>query len=233
MTQFVEFKETLRGFVRAATNAPKPTDDRAAAALSAEAVLLDADGDTLRTCVADDLVIAVDVETETARGGLRGVVRSGALHVQGVPPMRVKHGAFELFTRTPTDGRRLRYRLWLRDADGTNWTLSGTKLVTNNAHGGPARRAWIETTTLYVVLTPDRADDRTPSEPGYSGVLQVTIRDFARQLTSLRGEPGPAGGMRAVWRLVSFFQSVLAEVYLHDRADIGFAPGISAAFDEQ
>jgi hypothetical protein len=56
--------------------------------------------------------------------------------------------------------------------------------------------------------------------------------DFVRQLGSLHGEPGPAGGLRAVRRLVSTFWSVVAEVYLRGGATPDFAPGIEVAFGE-
>jgi hypothetical protein len=207
-----------------------------------------ADMDTLSGCVLEDLRIAIDVGAEAADGGLVGVVRSGVVTVEGLPPLAVEHGEFELFPRVPGDARRMRYRLWLRDPGDARWLLRGTKLVVNEVGGGLVRRVWTETTTLYVVLVPLPAGSpdtdslgvdcrgagspgtgTPPAAPSYAGVVRVRPLDFLRQLACLHGEPGPAGGLRAVGRLASAFWSVLAEVYLRGGSTADFAPGIEAA----
>ncbi len=246
-TRVVEFRESLRGLLRPADLGP-PAPDRLECAVAAENVLVTVDDvDTLSGCVLEDLRIAIDVGAEAADGGLVGVVRSGVVTVEGLPPLAVEHGEFELFPRVLGDARRMRYRLWLRDPGGARWFLRGTKLVVNEAGGGLVRRVWTETTTLYVVLAqlPDGSPgidfpgahspgadspgtDPPPAAPSYAGVVRVRPLDFLRQLASLHGEPGPAGGLRAVGRLASAFWSVVAEVYLRGGSD--FAPGIEVAF---
>jgi hypothetical protein len=233
-TRVVQFQESLRGVVRP-IDLGAPLADRLECAIAAENVMVAADTDTtdaLSGCVLQDLRIAVDVGTETADGGLPGVVRSGLVYVEGLPVLVVQRGEFELFPRAAGDARRLRYRLWLRDPGGSGWFLRGTKLVVNEAGGGLVGRVWTETTTLYVVLVP-LPDDSSGPRPAssYAGVVRVRPRDFLRQLGSLRGEPGPGGGIRAVGRLVSAFWSVVAEVYLRGGTP-DFAPGIEAAFEE-
>jgi hypothetical protein len=252
----VEFRESLRGLLRPA-DLGSPVPDRLECAVAAEYVLVTGDlvtgddVDTLSGCVLEDLRIAIDVGTEAADGGLAGVVRSGMVYVEGLPPLAVEHGEFELFPRVPGDARRMRYRLWLRDPGGARWFLRGTKLVVNEAGGGLVRRVWTETTTLYVVLVPlpaaspevdspeadspgadSPAADAPPAALSYAGVVRIRPRDFLRQLASLHGEPGPAGGLRAVGRLASAFWSVVAEVYLRGGSTADFAPGIEAAFGE-
>jgi hypothetical protein len=224
--QIVTFTETLRGAVRAAGHAPRWDDERLACALAAESVRAPAAG--LSACVLADLAIAVDAGTLTPDGGLAGVVRSGRVEVEGLPPLTVGRGLFELFPRVPGDVRRLRYHLSLNDPTGAPWRLRGTKLVVDEAPGGLMRRIWSETTTLYVLLEPL---DHGPGTGAYTGVVQVRPSDFARQLASLRGEPGPAGGLRAVHHFATEFWSAVAEVYLRGGAD-GTAAGIEAAFDD-
>ena len=250
-TTVVEFRESLRGLLRPA-DLGSPAPDRLECAVAAESVLVAGglvtgdrgtgdDVDTLAGCVLEDLRIAVDVGAEAADGGLVGVVRSGLVYVEGLSPLAVEHGEFELFPRVPGDARRMRYRLWLREPGGARWFLRGTKLVVNEAGGGLVRRVWTETTTLYVVLIPlpDGSPEASfpeagtpPAAPSYAGVVRVRPRDFLRQLASLHGEPGPGGGLRAVGRLASAFWSVVAEVYLRGGATVDFAPGIEVAFTE-
>jgi hypothetical protein len=226
-SRVVVFRESLRGLVRAVDAAPTG-DDRLECALAVETVLVPGtDADPARSCVLQDLVIAVDVDNEPADGGLAGVVRSGRVVVDGAPELTVRQGEFELFPRVPGDARRMRYRLWLRDPDGGAWFLRGTKLVVDELRGSRLARMWTETTTLYIVLVPEAGG------PVRAGVVQVRAADLARQLVSLHGEPGPAGGLRAVGRLLSAFTSVLAEVYLRGAASPAFPPGLEAAFTER
>jgi hypothetical protein len=227
-TRFVVFQESLHGLVRPVELDSTVDDDRLECAVAAESVLDDNDG--LAGCVLADLRIAVDVGTETVDGALAGPVRSGRVHVEGMPILTVHNGEFELFPRVSGDARRMRYRLWLRDPAGTAWFLRGTKLVVNEVGAGRIGRMWAETTTLYIVLFPFHKEPDTPSEgPVYAGVVRVHPVDLVRQLASVRGEPGPTGGLRAVGRLGAAFWSVLAEVYLRG-GSTDFAPGIEAAF---
>ena len=188
-TRVVEFRESLRGLLRPAGTGP-PVPDRLECAVAAENVLVGADdADAVSGCVLEDLRIAVDVGTEAAGGGLAGVVRSGVVQVEGLPPLAVEHGEFELFPRVPGDARRMRYRLWLREPGGARWLLRGTKLVVNEAGGGLVRRVWTETTTLYVVLAPlpdgsPGTDSKGAGSPGPDGSPDP-------------GSPGPDGSTEA------------------------------------
>src|SRR5262249_37279746 len=199
-TRFVVFQESLHGLVRPVELESTVDDDRLECAVAAESVLDDAEG--LAGCVLADLRIAVDVGTETADGALAGPVRSGRVQVEGMPTLTVHSGEFELFPRVSGDARRMRYRLRLRDPAGAAWFLRGTKLVVNEVGTGRIGRMWAETTTLYLLLFP------LPKEPAarvYAGVVRVRPVDLVRQLASVRGEPGPTGGLRAVGRLGTAF----------------------------
>ncbi|MDV8149309.1 GMC family oxidoreductase [Arthrobacter sp. B10-11] len=139
----------------------------------------------------------------------------------------VERGWFNLFVREAPDGagRKMLYRLWLRDPGGTPLTFVGHKDVRNDA----GFDVWGDTTTLYVTVlrghvpppgtaaaTPTataasfRPDTGTsaPRNPldvdknseavAGAGILYIRPWDFARQLTTFRAiGPAPASALAA------------------------------------
>ena len=118
----------------------------------------------------------------------------------------VEHGAFNLFVDTEPGVKRMLYRLFFRDGTGHPLTLSGHKLVKDDA----GFDVWRDTTTLFTRVLRGHVDEagEAGAEVVASGVLRIRVRDFARQLTTFRGSLGG---------LVKFgviFLGQLAEAYL-------------------
>jgi cholesterol oxidase len=134
---------------------------------------------------------------------------------------QVERGWFNLFVRpVGRRGRRMVYRLWLRDAAGAPVTLVGDKAVGDD----PGLDLWADTTRLRVRLlaghiAPPPAADTPPGEIGMedvpviaAGELMIRLTDFAKQLTTFRAS-GP-GGAVAVASFARLFLGELWRVYL-------------------
>jgi hypothetical protein len=125
----------------------------------------------------------------------------------------VERGIFNLFVDTEPGVKRMLYRLWFRDGAGHPLTLSGFKLVKDDA----GFDVWKDTTTLFTRVLRGHVDEQgEPSaEIVASGVLRIRVRDFARQLTTFRAGGDGAGvklGARA--KFGTIFVGQLAEAYL-------------------
>jgi hypothetical protein len=138
----------------------------------------------------------------------------------------VERGVFNLFVDTEPGVKRMLYRLWLRDGVGHPLTMSGFKLVKDDA----GFDVWRDTTTLFtrVVRGHVEADGEDAAELVASGVLRIRMRDFARQLTTFRaGGAGLGAKLAALARFGRLFLGQLAEAYLlrKGRRAHGAAPG--------
>ena len=125
----------------------------------------------------------------------------------------VEHGVFNLFVDTEPGVKRMLYRLHFRDGAGHPLTISGFKLVKDDA----GFDVWKDTTTLFTrVLRGHVAEhEEASAEIVASGVLRIRVRDFARQLTTFRaGGDGAGAKLGALARFGTIFLSQLAEVYL-------------------
>jgi hypothetical protein len=118
----------------------------------------------------------------------------------------VEKGAFNLFVDTEPGVKHMLYRLFFRDGAGHPLTLSGHKLVKNDA----GFDVWRDTTTLFTRVLRGHVDEsgEAGAELVASGVLRIRARDFARQLTTFRGSVG------ALARFGLIFLGQLAEAYL-------------------
>jgi hypothetical protein len=136
------------------------------------------------------------------RAGAHGWVESDALGGR----MPVEHGAFNLFVDTEPGVKRMLYRLYFRDGAGHPLTLSGFKLVQDDA----GFDVWKDTTTLFTRVLRGHVDEH--AEPGAelvaSGVLRIRARDFAKQLTTFRGS------VSGLLKFGVIFLGQLAEAYL-------------------
>jgi cholesterol oxidase len=134
--------------------------------------------------------------------GARGYVVCDALGGK----LPVEHGDFNLFVDTAPGVKHMLYRLFLRDGAGHPLTMSGYKLIENNA----GFDVWRDTTTLFTRVLRGHVD--AEAEPGAeivaSGVLRIRARDFARQLTTFRGS------IRGLLKFLAIFMGQLAEAYL-------------------
>ena len=125
----------------------------------------------------------------------------------------VEQGWFNLFVDVEPGVKHMLYRLWFRDGVGHPVTMTGFKLVKDDA----GFDIWKDTTTLFTRVlqghVPEGADaDATVLA---SGVIVIRARDFAKQLTTFRSR-GPSAG-KQLGALVKFgviFVQQLAEAYL-------------------
>lgn len=100
----------------------------------------------------------------------------------------VERGVFNCFVDAadPAARKNMLYRLWFRDGVGRPLTLAGFKVI---ADGG-ALDIWPDTSTLYTRVRRGHveAHEEDGAELVASGVLHIRKRDFARQLTTFRGQ---------------------------------------------
>ncbi len=145
----------------------------------------------------------------TRRAGAHGYLDCDALGGR----LPVEHGVFNLFVDTEPGVKRMLYRLHFHDGTGHPLTLSGYKLVKDDA----GFDVWKDTTTLFTRVLRGHVDEQQePSaEIVASGVLRIRIRDFARQLTTFRaGGDGAGAKLGALAKFGTIFLGQLAEAYL-------------------
>ena len=145
----------------------------------------------------------------TRRAGAHGYLDCDALGGR----LPVEHGVFNLFVDTEPGVKRMLYRLHFRDGTGHPLTLSGYKLVKDDA----GFDVWKDTTTLFTRVLRGHVDEQQePSaEIVASGVLRIRMRDFARQLTTFRaGGDGAGAKLGALAKFGTIFLGQLAEAYL-------------------
>jgi len=142
------------------------------------------------------------------QAGAFGWVESDALGGR----LPVEHGVFNLFVDTEPGVKHMLYRLFFRDSVGHPLTMSGFKLVRDDA----GFDVWRDTTTLFTRVYRGHvsAEEEESAELVASGVLRIRIRDFAKQLTTFRGGPGPVAGLGAIARFGIIFMRQLFEAYV-------------------
>jgi len=138
-----------------------------------------------------------------------GYVRCDALGGK----LAVEKGWFNLFVDVEPGVKHMLYRLWFRDGVGHPLTMTGFKLVENDA----GFDVWKDTTTLFTrVLRGHVAEgDDEAAEMVASGTIRIRMRDFAKQLTTFRASgPGVGAQVGAVGKFGVIFVQQLAEAYL-------------------
>ena len=158
------------------------------------------------------LTIAVDdiarfAGDSSRQAGAFGWIQSDAFGGR----LPVEHGVFNLFVDTEPGVKHMLYRLFFRDGAGHPLTLSGYKLIENNA----GFDVWKDTTTLFTRVLRGHVQEDEGAEIVASGVLRIRVRDFARQLTTFRaGGPDAGAKLGALAKFGTIFLSQLAEAYL-------------------
>jgi cholesterol oxidase len=140
--------------------------------------------------------------------GAYGYIQSDSLGGR----LPVERGVFNLFVDAEPGVKHMLYRLFFRDGVGHPLTLSGYKLVRDDA----GFDVWRDTTTLFtrVYRGHVEAHEEAGAELVAAGVLRIRMRDFAKQLTTFRGGPGPVAALGAIARFGWIFLGQLAEAYL-------------------
>ena len=160
------------------------------------------------------LTIVVDDIARFGSDPLRSAGANGYLDCDALGGrLPVEHGSFNLLVDTAPGVKRMLYRLYFRDGAGHPLTLSGFKLVKDDA----GFDVWRDTTTLFTRVLRGHVDEQAePSaEIVASGVLRIRVRDFARQLTTFRaGGPGAGAKLGALAKFGTIFLGQLAEAYL-------------------
>jgi hypothetical protein len=125
----------------------------------------------------------------------------------------VERGWFNLFVDVEPGVKHMLYRLWFRDGAGHPLTMTGFKLVKNDA----GFDVWKDTTTLFTRVLGghvDEGDDDTAAVIA-SGIIVIRARDFAKQLTTFRaGGPGIGAQLGGLVKFGVIFVQQLAEAYL-------------------
>ena len=137
---------------------------------------------------------------------------SGFVHCEALGGrLAVERGAFNLFVDDGDPRRkRMRYRLFFRDADGRPLTLSGVKVVEDD----PGLDVWRDTTTLFTRILRGHVDQDTDAPVVASGVIRIQPIDFLKELTTFRVEGGSLGKRAAgLARFGAFFTGELWDVY--------------------
>jgi hypothetical protein len=136
----------------------------------------------------------------------------------------VERGVFNLFVDTEPGVKHMLYRLFFRDGVGHPVTLTGFKLIKDDA----GFDVWRDTTTLFtrVLRGHVEAHEDDSAELVASGVLRIRMRDFAKQLTTFRASgPGIGAKLGALVRFGWIFLGQLAEAYLRKGRRHGQAQG--------
>jgi hypothetical protein len=142
-------------------------------------------------------------------GTAAGYVRCDALGGR----LPVERGWFNLFVDVEPGVKHMLYRLWFRDGVGHPLTMTGFKLVKDDA----GFDVWKDTTTLFTrVLQGHVAEGGDAAAKALAaGVLRIRAQDFAKQLTTFRaGGPTLGAKLGALARFGVIFMQQLAEAYL-------------------
>jgi hypothetical protein len=160
------------------------------------------------------LTIEVEDMESFAHDPLRPAVARGYVQCDALGGrLPVQQGWFNLFVDVAPGVKHMLYRLWFADGVGHPLTLTGFKLVADDA----GFDVWKDTTTLFTRVFQGHVaegDDDTARELA-AGILIIRARDFAKQLTTFRAG-GPTLGARlgGLVRFGVIFMQQLAEAYL-------------------
>ena len=124
-------------------------------------------------------------------GSARGWVECEALGGR----LPVERGVFNLFVATDDpELTNMKYRLFFADVSGNPLTLTGFKVVKDD----PGVDIWSDTSTLYTRILKGQVepDDDATAEVAATGILNIYLQDFAKQLTTFRTS-GPSRQSRA------------------------------------
>lgn len=165
----VSFTETMKGHVTPGETEPSRGEES-----------------ERREAASFELTITVDDIEVFVRHPDHGARATGWVEVPSLGGRRpVENGKFQLFVDdADPEAKRMLYRLPFRGDRGTQFTLSGEKVVRDD----PGFDLWDDTTTLFVKILEGRVDgnDEAESRVWGAGVLHIRTVDFLRQLSTMR-----------------------------------------------
>jgi hypothetical protein len=127
--------------------------------------------------------------------------------------LEVEQGWFNLFVDVEPGVKHMLYRLWFRDGVGNPLTMTGFKLVKDDA----GFDVWKDTTTLFTRILQGHVPEGGDATAVIlaSGTIIIRARDFAKQLTTFRaGGPTVGAKLGALAKFGLIFAQQLAEAYL-------------------
>jgi len=160
------------------------------------------------------LTIEVEDIERFANDPLRPAVATGWVHCDALGGrLPVVQGWFNLFVDVEPGVKHMLYRLWFYDGVGHPLTMTGFKLVSNDA----GFDVWKDTTTLFTRVLRGHVEEGgdEAAEQVASGTIVIRARDFAKQLTTFRSSgPGVGSQLGALVKFGVIFVQQLAEAYL-------------------
>jgi hypothetical protein len=160
------------------------------------------------------LTIEVQDMDRFAHDPLRPANATGYVHCDALGGrLPVEQGWFNLFVDVAPGVKHMLYRLWLRDGVGHPLTMTGFKLVEDDA----GFDVWKDTTTLFTRVLQGHVEESGDDDAVElaAGVLRIRMRDFAKQLTTFRATgPGLGAQLGALVKFGVIFMQQLAEAYL-------------------
>jgi cholesterol oxidase len=160
------------------------------------------------------LTIEVEDMERFAHDPLRPASAVGYVHCDALGGrLPVERGWFNLFVDVAPGVKHMLYRLWFRDGVGHPLTMTGFKLVKDDA----GFDVWKDTTTLFTRVLQGHLSEGEDdaAEELAAGVLRIRMRDFAKQLTTFRATgPGLGAQLGALVRFGVIFVQQLADAYL-------------------
>lgn len=161
------------------------------------------------------LTIEVADMAAFSRDPLRPAGAAGWVHCDALGgQLPVVNGWFNLFVDQDQPGvKHMLYRLWFYDGVGHPLTMTGFKLVANDA----GFDLWKDTTTLFTRVLRGHVGESEEERADIvgSGIIIIRMRDFAKQLTTFRSTgPGLGAQVGALLKFGVIFVQQLAQVYL-------------------
>jgi hypothetical protein len=164
------------------------------------------------------LTIEVEDIERFSSDPLRPAVATGWVHCDALGGrLAVVQGWFNLFVDVEPGVKHMLYRLWFYDGVGHPLTMTGFKLVSNDA----GFDLWKDTTTLFTRVLRGHVTEGedTTTEAVASGTIIIRARDFAKQLTTFRSSgPGLGAQLGALVKFGVIFVGQLADTYLRRRS---------------
>lgn len=139
-------------------------------------------------------------------GGMIGTMMAPTLSAE---PLIAYQGDFNLFIEDPADESRkkMNYESVLAGSDGKHYYFKGYKDIKNDK----GLDVWLDTTTLFITVYEGRNDK---GKVLGKGKLKIEIKDFVKQLSTMKAINTDKGGLKAVATFGQFFAGNVWDTYV-------------------